>query len=163
MVNDIYDPVVLSSILQTVVITLTLVVFILSFRSQNMTIREAAYQKVLDDYGDAMRMMSDKPELYAFQVELFNRTGQALGAKTEKFTREDMIIRNYVVLLYGFFERIHSLYRRKWIDEDTWKQWAAFLRVVTAHPVFREVHQSSREMWDQPFVDFVDTILKQKN
>jgi len=58
-----------------------------------------------------------------------------------------MIIRNYVVMMYGFFERIYALYRRKWIDEETWKQWAAFLEVVAAHPAFMDVHQSSREMW----------------
>ena len=162
MPTELTDPVVLSTLAQTVVLTMTLVVFILSFRSQNLTIREAAYQKVLDDYSDTIRMMSTTPELYAFQVELFNRSGRALGAKMEKFTREDMVIRNFVVMMYGFFERVHSLYRRKWIDEDTWKQWAAFLGVVSAHPVFKEVHESSREMWDRPFVDYVDTVLKEK-
>src|SRR5437879_12990315 len=55
-----------------------------------------------------------------------------------------------------------SLYRRKWIDEDTWRQWAAFLEVVAAHPVFREVHQSSREMFNKPFQDYVSGILGRK-
>jgi hypothetical protein len=156
------DPIVWSTIVQTAVLSLTLVVFILSFRSQNKAIQEQAYQKIMDDYGDAMRMLSDKPELYAFQLELFNRSGRALGAKRETFSREDMVIRNYVVMMYGFFERIYALYRRKWIDKETWKQWAAFLEVVAAHPVFMEVHQASSEMWDQPFVDYVSEILKRK-
>ena len=73
-----------------------------------------------------------------------------------------MVIRNYVIMLYGFFERVHFLYRRKWIDEDTWRQWAAFLEVVAAHPVLREVHQSSREMLDKPFQDYVSGILGRK-
>ena len=155
------DPVVLSTIVQTAVVTLTLVVFILSFRSQNKAIQEQAYQKVLDDYGDAMRRMSDVPELMAFQRELFNRN-QTLGNRGN-LTREDMIIRNYIVQIYGFFERLHALYRRKWIDEDTWKQWAAFLEVVAKHPMFREVHESSTEMWDRPFVDYVTKVLNRKN
>ncbi len=159
--TDITDPVVLSTIVQTSVVTLTLVVFILSFRSQNKAIQEQAYQNVLDDYGDAMRRMSDVPELYRFQLELFNRA-QLGGPDPRTPTREDMIIRNYVVEMYGFFERIHSLYRRKWIDEDTWKQWAAFLELVSVHPVFQEVHRSSRDMWDKPFVDYVSSILKRK-
>src|SRR5260370_42485861 len=73
-----------------------------------------------------------------------------------------MVIRKYVIMLYGFFEKIHFLYRRKWIDEDTWRQWAAFLEVVAAHPVFRDVHQSSREMFDKPFQDYVSGILSRK-
>jgi hypothetical protein len=159
---DISDPIVFSTVVQTLVLTLTLVIFIFSFRSQNKAIKEQSYQKVMDDYGDAMRMLSERPELYAFQLELFNRSRRPLGREQRTFTREEMIIRNYVVMLYGFFERVHSLYRRKWIDEDTWKQWAAFLEVIAAHPVFREVHLSSGEMFDKPFVDYVATILNRK-
>jgi hypothetical protein len=156
---DITDPVVWSTLVQTIVLTLTLVIFIFSFRSQDKAIKEQAYQKVMDDYSDAMRMLSERPELYSFQVELFNR--RQLG--TEKsYSREELVVRNFCIFLYGFFERVYALYRRKWIDEETWTQWAAFLKVVAAHPVFRDVHQSSREMWDQPFVDYVASILNRK-
>ncbi len=46
---DISDPVVWSTVVQTVVLTLTLVIFIFTFRSQNQAIKEQAYGKVLDD------------------------------------------------------------------------------------------------------------------
>jgi hypothetical protein len=160
---DISELIVWSTIIQTIVLSLTLVIFALSFRSQNKAIQEQAYQKVMDDYGDAMRMLSERPELYAFQLELFNRSRLPLGREQKSYSREEMVIRNYLIMLYGFFERIHFLYRRKWIDEDTWKQWAAFLEVVAAHPVFRDVHQSSREMFDKPFQDYVSGILSRKN
>ncbi len=159
---DISDPVVWSTLVQTVVLTLTLLIFILSFRSQNKAIKEQAYGKVLDDYGDMMRMLLDRPELHAFQVELFNRNRRPRGPEQKSYSREDMVIRNYVIMLYGFFERVFFLYKRKWIDEETWRQWAAFLEVVCAHPVFRDVHQSSGEMFDKPFVDYVDNILKRR-
>jgi hypothetical protein len=157
---DISDPVVWSTLVQTIVLTLTLVIFILSFRSQNKAIKEQAYQKIMDDYGDVMRMLSERPELYPFQLDLFN-ANRRFG-REKPYTREEMIIRNYCIMLYGFFERVYFLYRRKWIDEDTWRQWAAFLEVVAAHPVFRDVHQSSGEMFDKPFVDYVATMLKRK-
>ena len=156
------DPIVWSTLVQTAVLTLTLVIFILSFRSQNKAIKEQAYQKVMDDYGDAMRMLAERPELYAFQLELFNRSRRTPGRDLKSLTRDEMVIRNYVVMLYGFFERIYFLYRRKWIDEDTWRQWAAFLEVVAVHPVFQDVHQSSGEMFDRPFVDYVASLLNRK-
>lgn len=157
---DITDPIVWSTIVQTVVITLTLVIFILSFRSQNKAIQEQAYQKVLDDYTDIIRMQAETPELYRFQLELFRRVGTPSGRNLKEFSREDLIIRNYVVMIYGFFERVYFLYRRRWIDDDTWRQWAAFLQLMANHPVFREVHNSSSEMWDKPFVDYVNNILQ---
>ncbi len=159
---DISDPIVWSTLVQTVVLTLTLFIFIFSFRSQNKAIKEQAYQKVMDDYGDAMRMLSERPELYAFQLELFNATRRTPEREQKSYTRDEMVIRNYVVMLYGFFERVYLLYRRKWIDEDTWRQWAAFLELIALHPVFRDVHQSSGEMFDKPFVDYVANILNPK-
>ena len=159
---DFSDPAVWSSIVQTIVLTLTLVIFIFSFRSQNRALREQAYERVMDDYGDALRMLLEKPELYQFQAELFSRSNRSPGREQKSFTREDLAIRNFVVMMYGFFERIHFLYRRKWIDEKTWKQWAAFLAVVANHPVFRDVHQSSVEMFDKEFVEYVSSILTDK-
>jgi len=159
---DISDPIVWSTIVQTVVLTLTLVIFIFTLRSQNKAIKEQAYQKVMDDYGDSMRMLSERPELHAFQLELFNANRRTPGQEQKSYTREEMVIRNYVIMLYGFFERVHLLYRRKWIDEETWRQWAAFLQVVALHPVFRDVHQSSGEMFDKPFVDYVASLLNRK-
>ncbi len=67
-----------------------------------------------------------------------------------------MVIRNYVIMIYGLFERVYFLFRRKWFDEGTWSQWAAFLKIMTKHPAFKEVHQSSSQMWDKPFVDYVE-------
>src|SRR5690349_13425720 len=162
MIPDFSDPAVWSPIVQTIVLTLTLVIFIFSFRSQNRAMREQAYERVMDDYGDAMRMLLEKPELYPFQMELFNRSSGQLGREQRSFSREELAVRNFVVMMYGFFERVHFLYRRKWIDEDTWKQWAAFLAVVANHPVFRDVHQSSMEMFDKAFVDYVSSILTDK-
>ncbi|HVH15274.1 MAG TPA: hypothetical protein VNA15_06115 [Candidatus Angelobacter sp.] len=95
---DISDPMVWSTIVQTVVLSLTLIIFALSFRSQNKAIQEQAYQKVMDDYGDAMRMLSERPELYAFQLELFNIRGTPLGEEQRPYSREEMVIRNYVII-----------------------------------------------------------------
>ena len=156
---EITDLIVWSTIVQTIVLSLTLLIFILSFRSQEKSIREQAYQKVMDDYGTLIRRMSETPELYQFQMDLFKTAGRPGGSQVE-FTRKDLVIRNHVIGIYGFFERLHSLFRRKWISKEEWKQWAAFLRLMARHPLFKEVHQSSREMWDQPFVDYVDDLLR---
>ncbi len=141
--------------------TLTLMIFILSFRSQNMASKEAAYQKVLDDYTDAMRMLVEKPELGKFPVEVARAA--APGSKTALRSPEEMTIRNYILLLYGLFERAHLLYRKKWIDKETWSQWSAFLEVVAKHPMFGEAHRSSEGMFDKPFQDYVSTVLNRKS
>lgn len=154
------DPTIWSTIVQTAVLTLTLLIFVMSFRSQEKSIREQAYQNVMDDYGDIMRRLSETPELYKFQMELFSTIGRPVSSGDKELSREDLVIRNYVIGMYGFFERLHALYRRKWIDQDTWRQWAAFLNLMARHPVFKAIHQATPEMWDRPFVDYVDDIIR---
>jgi hypothetical protein len=93
---DLSDPMVWSTIFQTIVITLTLIIFILTFRTQNKATRDAAYQKVLDDYSDSMKMLVERPELSSIQVELAKipRSGDLSDR-----TPEQMLARNFVLLL----------------------------------------------------------------
>lgn len=158
---DISDPVVWSSLIQTIVITLTLVIFILSFRTQNKATRDAAYQKVLDDYTDTMKMLVENPVLSKLPAEI-SRTSKLAGMIPEPLSPEDSVIRSYMLLVYGIFERLHLLYRKKWIDKDTWDQWALFLELMSEHPAFQSVHRTSEGMFDKPFTDFVTNVLATK-
>ena len=157
---DISDPIVWSTIVQTIVLTLTLIIFILTFRTQNKATRDAAYQKVLDDYSDSMKMLVERPELNSIQVELakITRTGDLTNR-----TPEQLLARNFVLLLYGIFERLYMLYLKKWIDHETWIQWEKFLSTIAKHPLFEEVHHTSEGMFDKPFQDFVSGIIKHKH
>ena len=154
---DITDPVFLSTLAQTAVLTLTLVIFIMSFRTQNNANKEAAYQKILDDYTDAIRLSLEKPELSRLQVDVARAINP--NSTLASLSVDEMTVRNYLVLLYGLFERTHLLYRKKWIDRETWNQWSAFLEAVAKHPMFGDIHQSSEGMYDKPFMDYVSNIL----
>jgi hypothetical protein len=157
---DISDPIIWSTVVQTIVLTLTLVIFIMSFRTQNKATREAAYQKVLDDYSDSMKMLVERPELSSIQIELSKITR---AANLSNRTPEQLLVRNYVLLLYGIFERLYMLYLRRWIDRETWIQWERFLTTIAKHPLFEEVHHMSEGMFDKPFQDFVAEIIKHKH
>ena len=159
--TDITDPIVFSTIAQTAVLTLTLVIFIMSFRTQNKATKEAAYQKILDDYTDAIRLVLEKPELSKLQIDMARAINPS--STMASLSADDMTVRNYLVLLYGLFERTHLLYRRKWIDSDTWNQWSAFLEAIAKHPMFKDVHRSSEGMYDKPFMDYVSNILNTKS
>ena len=55
--------VVLTSLVQTVVITLTLLVFIFQFRSQEIAIKVSSYQNLMGRYNDFMMIQAEKPGL----------------------------------------------------------------------------------------------------
>ena len=99
MTTDITDPIVFSTIAQTAVLTLTLVIFIMSFRTQNKANKEAAYQKVLDDYSDAFRMLVDKPELAKLQREMARAAVPGSTTPLATLSPEDLTARNFLMLL----------------------------------------------------------------
>lgn len=152
MTTDLTDPVVILTLAQTLILTLTMVVFILSFRSQNEAIRDASYQKALDDYTSTMSMLVQRPTL----AKMLDAGIGARENRTPVTNEEEGALFGFMLLNYSLFERIYLLYAKKWIDDDTWQQWHAWLKIMAKHPMFKEVHRRSEGTFDRAFQDVVD-------
>src|SRR5712692_9614184 len=98
---DSTDLIIITSVVQTVVITLTLAVFIFQFRSQEKSIRESSYQNVMGRYTDYIKMLVEKPELSKLRNEIQNVPG---GINLKKLSQEDEVTSAYLLLGYGIFE-----------------------------------------------------------
>jgi len=156
---DSTDLIIITSVVQTVVITLTLGVFIFQFRSQEKSIRESAVQNVMGRYTDYIRMLVEKPEL-ARPLLLAASERDPKGSSVEKLSPEDEATFAYILLGYGIFEEVYSLYKKKWMDEDTWQQWSAFLERIAVHPLFKRVHNMTSGTFDRDFQEFVSKVIK---
>jgi hypothetical protein len=155
---DSTDLIILTSVVQTVVISLTLLVFIFQFRSQEKSIKEAAVQNVMGRYTDYVRMLVENPQLARF----LNVAQSELNRKVpfEKLSPEEETTFAYLLLGYGIFEEIYSLYKKKWMDEETWQQWSAFLERMAMHPLFKRVHNMSSGTFDRDFEELVTKFIK---
>jgi hypothetical protein len=136
-----------------------MIVFIYQFRSQNMAIKDSAYQKALDDYTNSIALLVQKPELAALVDEMGEITRAGVREST-KLTPEGAAVFGYMLLNYSLFERIYLLYAKKWIDEDTWSQWHAWMKVMAKHPMFQEVHRRSEGTFDRAFQKPVAEVSK---
>jgi hypothetical protein len=153
--TGITDPVVLLTLAQTLILTLTMVVFILQFRSQNVAIKDAAYQKALDDYTASISMLVERPELGRI-IDDVGRGSYSTEQKAATDSAEDRALFGYMLLNYSLFERIYLLYAKKWIDAETWEQWHTWMRSMASHPMFQEVHRRSQGTFDRAFQVIVD-------
>ena len=148
--------IVAATLMQTAVITLTLLVFIFQFRSQEKAIRESSYQNLMGRYNDFLMMQVSRPELSGLFTErmrsLTNREPSA----------EDAAIFGHLMIAYGIIEEAHALYRKKWIDKETWEQWAAWLKTISTYPLFRQMHLATRGMFDKEYEDFVARTIGEK-
>ena len=155
--DGVTEIIVLASLVQTVVITLTLLVFIFQFRSQEKAIKESSYQNLMGRYNDFMMLQSEKPELNKLlRDQLYGQ-----GTKT-KITREDMVLIGNLLIAYGIIEEAYLLYTKRWIDEETWQQWDAWLKDLAKHPRFDLIHKRMRGQFDKRFENYVSKILEEK-
>jgi len=136
-----------------------MVVFILSFRSQNLAIKEAAYQKALDDYTASITMLVERPELGSIMEDI-GRSMVSPGVATEALSEKNRVPFAYMLLVYSLFERIFLLYDKKWIDDETWDQWHTWMKTMAKHSMFQEVHKRSQGTFDKEFQDLVDDAMQ---
>ena len=152
------DLVTLAALAQTIVLTVTAVILILQFRSQERAIKDSAYQRVLDDYNDTVRALVDHPELAAL-IDTFVRAGGE-GGPARVLTPGERLVRSHLLVINGLLERVYLLYAKGWIDEETWKQWEAWLAAVAKNPLFGQIHIRSEGMFDPAFMAHVSRFVR---
>jgi hypothetical protein len=151
--------IVISTVVQTIVITITLIVFILQFRGQEKAIREASYQGLMGRYNDLVHTLVENPE----NAMLIMEPLVEVDSGTRKMTKEDAALFGQFLLAYGIIEEAFLLYKKKWIDEDTWRQWSAFLEGLAAHPRFARMWTRTTGTFDRDFEEYVSKkILKEE-
>lgn len=141
----------LATIVQTIVITLTLLIFIFQFRSQEKAIKESPYQNVLGRYNEYVMSGSATDDLLLARL---------LSDSTEKITKEDLAVVRRLMIAYGIIEEAYELYEKRWIDKGTWDQWDAWLKAICKHPRFAELHYASSGMFDKEFQDHVTELIE---
>ncbi len=92
--------IVISTLVQTLVITVTLIVFVMQFRSQEKAIKEASYQGLMGRYNDFITTMVDKPVVAKLLMDESLR---------ETVSPEDATITAHLLLAYGIIEEAFLL------------------------------------------------------
>lgn len=143
-----------ATFVQTVVISLTLIVFIFQFRSQEKAIKEASYQNLLGRYNDFI-MASQETDNVLF-ARLISQNEPNLDPKDVPLIRRLMIS-------YGIIEEAYELYKKGWIDKDAWEQWNSWLKALARNPYFERLHTSTAGMFDSDFQAHVSKLLESRS
>ena len=155
---DGFDLVAIATLGQTVVLTVTLIVFILQLRSQTKAIKDAAYQGVLDDYNDIIRTQVNRPEIEELLDDLV-RPGFTSAADLPPLSSREKLVRSYLLMIYGLFERVYILHEKRWIDDASWREWATWIEVMCRNPIFTHVHTISRGMFNASFQEYLTGLM----
>jgi len=140
----------LATIVQTVVITLTLIVFIFQFRSQEKAIKEASYQNLLGRYNDFIMSSQDNDNMLF--ARLLSQSNSSLDTK-------DVALIRRLMISYGIIEEAYELYKKGWIERDAWEQWNSWLKALARNPYFEKLHTSTAGMFDSDFQAHVSKLL----
>lgn len=141
----------LSTMVQTAVLTLTLVVFIFQSRSQERAIKEASYQNLLGRYNDFIMSSGEADSL------LFSRL--LTQGERDLDPKETALVRR-LLISYGIIEEAYELYKRGWIDRESREQWNSWLKALVKSPHLATIHRSSAGMFDKDFQEHVTQLLE---
>ena len=140
-----------ATVVQTVVISLTLLVFIFQFRSQEKAIKESSYQNLLGRYNNFIMSSEDADNLLF--ARLVSEADGGLGPKDIGLIRRLMIS-------YGIIEEAYELYKKDWIDEEAWEKWNTWLKALCRNPYFGSLHSATAGMFDKEFQAHVTRLLE---
>jgi hypothetical protein len=62
---------------------------------------------------------------------------------------------SYFELLYELLERIFVVWKGGSIDENEWTQWRTWVEDIAGNPLFRDVIEDNKGMFDPRFEEFV--------
>ncbi len=144
----------LATVVQTTVITLTLLVFIFQFRSQEKAIKESSYQNLMGRYNDFIVTMVGRPDM----VKLILQAAADYKPEAEK-TPDYATAYGNVLVAYGIIEEAFLLYQKGWIDAETWEQWAGWLRNLSKTPQLRHIQAVTSGTFDPRFEKYVSKLL----
>ena len=147
--------VIAATIIQTIVLTFTLLVFIFQFRNQEKAIKESSYQNLMGRYNDFIMTQVGKPELNKLFID------QLQFLNNQKISPEEASVYGHLLIAYGIIEEAFLLSKKKWIDKYTWEQWAAWLKVLSKHPQFMQMHGATSGMFDKEYQDYVSKLMKE--
>jgi hypothetical protein len=106
-------------------------------------------------YNDLIASIANKPDLIRLMM------GDISGQDSKKMSKEETEVFTHMLHAYGIIEEAYILREKKWIDEDNWKQWAAFLKSISRHPLFAPMCNRTRGTFDPRFEAYVrDELLK---
>jgi hypothetical protein len=140
--------IVTSTVVQAAVITITLVVLILQFRSQERAIREASYQGLMGRYNDFITGVVQNPTLFR----------SLLGS--DDISPEESLVFGNLLVVYGIIEEAFLLRSKNWITENEWKQWSVVLSAILARPQMKTMIDRTKGSFDGKFEEYTDRVFK---
>ena len=135
-------------------ISITLIIFILQFRSQEKAIKESAYQGLMGRYNDLMGNLGGKPEVARILMD-------SLPGGTSA-SNEEAAAYSHLLMAYGIIEEAYLLYAKNWIDEENWLQWSAWLEILANSPMFVAMQKATSGTFDKRFENYVIGKLEKK-
>jgi predicted RNA polymerase sigma factor len=79
----------------------------------------------------------------------------------ENISSEEATVYGHLLVAYGIIEEAFLLYTRKWIDEDTWQQWSAWLAAISSRPQMRRIRERTAGTFDKRFEEYVTKTIKE--
>ncbi len=107
-------------------------------------------------YNDFIMMQVEKPDIWNRML-----AGRVRSSNKQEISPEETSLYGHLLIAYGIIEEAYLLSKKKWIDKETWEQWAAWLKVLSVHPQFIQIHETTKGMFDKEYEDYVSKMINE--
>jgi len=130
-------------------------------RLQTEAMRQAEYLRCQIDFTETMRLMI-QAGLHKPIYDNLLRAGSAF-AGWANYTYDEKQCYAYIEMIYELFERVFVIWKDRWIPDDEWQRWEAWMLDVIRHPLFSDVHRDNLGMFDPRFEKYIQDHLPPTN
>lgn len=148
------DIVQLVSIVTDFVVIISLLVLVYQTILQRRELRYSTYDKQMSDFMTISLYLVEHPELRKMYV------GKGKPKNWEKYDDDQKTLYCYFDSLLSVFERVWNACKVMEIgnleDWDNWKNW---LKQIAENPIFIDVFEDNRELYNSSFIEEVKSII----
>ena len=149
--------VIVLMVFQTIVFMTTLLVLAFQERQQVKALRFDAYARCQADYCTLIRMLAENQSLHSIYDTMIEASPGRW--KWEKYDPKEKQVYNFLELNLELLERVYVLRHERWIDEETWQHWDAWLQDLASVPLLEDVWRDNAGMFDSLFMRRVRELL----
>ena len=128
-------------------------------RQLERSIRGASYQGIVYD-PQISNIFVDHPEL----ADMWKSSSYlaVVGRRRRKAQYKTVSQRWIISLCLDHYENIFIQHELGNIPDHLWQRWARHIRIVLGgEPIFRELWPQFKQVYYEPFADFVDEVMSQ--
>jgi len=140
----------LGEFISSIAVLISLVYLAIQIKKNTETERTSTYQSIVSDFGNMNQSMASDPDLTFLYVKAMEDFAALDAAEKARISQT-------FYMTFRYFENMYYQHRRGYLEAELWVGWQRLMLTYFARPGFQTWWKARREVFSEPFADFLET------